>query len=216
MPNMNKCRRNGAYNKVPLSHQTVVDMKKPEPLIKSFKDAAAFGSWLKKNHAKSSGIWIKFFKKNSGVKSVVYSEALDEALCWGWIDSQTKTFDAKAYLQRFTPRRSRSIWSKRNRDHVARLVKEKRMQASGLAEVNAAKKDGRWEVAYDSPKNMEVPQDFLKELSKNKKAKKFFDSLNRANVYAIAWRLQTAKKPETHAKRLRDILKMLGEGKKFH
>lgn len=191
-------------------------MKQVDPRIKSFKNATAFGSWLKENHAKSSGVWIKFFKKNSGVRSIVYSEALDEALCWGWIDSQTKTFDQKVYLQRFTPRRPRSIWSKRNRDHVARLVKEGRMQQHGLAEVEAAKKDGRWEAAYDSPKNMEMPQDFVKELSKNKKAKKFFDTLNRANTYAIAWRLQTAKKPETREKRMRDILKMLGGGKKFH
>lgn len=191
-------------------------MKEVDPLIKSFKNAAAFGSWLKKNHAASSGVWIKFFKKNSGIKSIIYSEALDEALCWGWIDSQTKTFDAKAYLQRFTPRRPRSIWSKRNRDHVARLANTGRMQPPGLAEVEAAKKDGRWEVAYDSPKNTVMPPDFLRELSKNKKAKKFFDALNRANTYAIAWRLQTAKKPETREKRMRDILKMLGEGKKFH
>ncbi len=191
-------------------------MKEPSPLIKSFKTPATFGSWLKKNHRTSPGIWIKFFKKHSGVPSVVYSEALDEALCWGWIDSQTKTFDEKAYLQRFTPRRPRSIWSKRNRDHVARLVKEGRMQPSGLVQVETAKKDGRWDAAYDSPKNTGMSRDFLKELSKNKKAKKFFDSLNRANLYAIAWRLQTAKKPETREKRMRDILKMLGEGKKFH
>ncbi len=191
-------------------------MKESKPLIKSFKDAAAFGVWLKKNHAKSSGVWIKFFKKNSGVKSIVYSEALDEALCFGWIDSQTKTFDSKAYLQRFTPRRQRSIWSKRNREHVARLLKEGRMQPSGLLEVKAAKADGRWDAAYDSSKNMEIPRDFLKELLKNKKAKKFFDTLNRANTYAIAWRLQTAKKPETREKRLHDILNMLEVGKKFH
>ncbi len=191
-------------------------MKEVDPLIKSFKNAAAFGSWLKKNHATYSGVWIKFFKKNSGVRSIVYREALDEALCWGWIDSQIKTFDANAYLQRFTPRRPRSIWSKRNRDHAARLVKEGRMQPPGLAEVEAAKKDGRWEAAYDSPKHTEMPQDFLKELTKNKQAKKFFDTLNRANTYAIAWRLQTAKKRETREKRMRDILKMLGAGKKFH
>jgi uncharacterized protein YdeI (YjbR/CyaY-like superfamily) len=191
-------------------------MKESDPLIKSFKNAAAFGSWLKKNHAKSSGVWIKFFKKHSGVQSIVYSEALDEALCWGWIDSQAKMFDAQAYLHRFTPRRPRSIWSKRNREHVARLTKEGRMQASGLAEVEAAKKDGRWEAAYDSPKNAEVPQDFLKKLSKNKKAQKFFDSLNRANIYAIAWRLQTAKKPETREKRMAAILAMLQNGKAFH
>lgn len=161
-------------------------------------------------------MWVKFFKKNSGAKSIGYSEALDEALCWGWIDGQIKKYDERAYIQRFTPRRPRSIWSKRNREHVARLIKEGRMRAPGLAEVGAAKKDGRWDAAYDSPKNAEVPADFLKELSKNKNAEKFFDSLNRANVYAIVWRLQTAKKPETRAKRMRDIIKMLREGKSFH
>ncbi len=191
-------------------------MKESDQPIKSFSNAAAFGAWLKNNHAKSPGVWIKFFKKDSGVLSVGYSEALDEALCWGWIDSQTKTLDATAYVQRFTPRRPRSMWSRRNREHVVRLIKEKRMQASGLAEVKAAKKDGRWDAAYDSPKNAELPTDFLGQLSRNKKAKKFFDSLNRANTYAIVWRLQTAKKAETRKKRLRDILKMLEEGKTFH
>lgn len=159
---------------------------------------------------------MKFFKKNSGVKSITYSEALDEALCWGWIDSQAKTFDEKAYLQRFTPRKRRSIWSKRNRDHVARLVKAGRMQPPGQAQVDAAKTDGRWEAAYDSPKNTKVPPDFLKRLAQNKKAQKFFETLNRTNTYAIAWRLQTAKKPETREKRLRELLQMMIAGKKLH
>jgi uncharacterized protein YdeI (YjbR/CyaY-like superfamily) len=184
--------------------------------IKSFKTATLFGAWLKKNHAKSSGIWMRIYKKDSGVQSINYDGALDEALCWGWIDSQKRAFDEKSFLQRFTPRKSRSIWSKRNRDHVARLAKEGRMQPPGQAQVDAAKKDGRWEAAYDSSQNMEMPKEFLKELSKNKKAKEFFDTLNRANTYAIAWRLQTAKKQETREKRMRDILKMLAEGKKFH
>jgi uncharacterized protein YdeI (YjbR/CyaY-like superfamily) len=186
-----------------------------QPII-SFKTATAFGAWLKKNHAKSAGIWMRIYKKDSGVQSINYDRALDEALCWGWIDSQKKAFDEKSYLQRFTPRKSRSIWSKRNRDHVARLVKEGRMQPPGQAQVDAAKKDGRWDAAYDSSSNIEMPKDFLTELSKNKKAQKFFDTLNRANTYAIAWRLQTAKKQETREKRMRDILKMLGAGKKFH
>ncbi len=191
-------------------------MKDDTPLIKSFKTASAFGTWLKKNHNTSAGIWMKFFKKNSGVKSITYSEALDEALCWGWIDSQAKTFDEKAYLQRFTPRKRRSIWSKRNRDHVARLVKAGRMQPPGQAQVDAAKTDGRWEAAYDSPKNTKVPPDFLKRLAQNKKAQKFFETLNRTNTYAIAWRLQTAKKPETREKRLRELLQMMIAGKKLH
>lgn len=191
-------------------------MNQPKQFIKSFKNTASFASWLKKNHASSEGIWIRFFKKNSGIESVVYAEALDEALCWGWIDSQTKTFDKKSYLQRFTPRRPRSLWSKRNRDHVARLIQEKRMHARGLAEVMLAKKDGRWDAAYDSPKNTKVPKDFLKALSMHKKAHAFYTTLNRTNIYAIAWRLQTAKKPETREKRMQSIINMLDAGKKFH
>jgi uncharacterized protein YdeI (YjbR/CyaY-like superfamily) len=187
-----------------------------DALIKSFKNAAGFEAWLKKNHAKSPGLWIKIYKKNSGTKSISYSEALDEALCWGWIDSQKKSFDNLAFLQRFTSRRHRSIWSKRNREHVARLVKAGKMQPSGLKEVEAAKKDGRWEAAYDSSTGMAMPSDFLKALNKNERAKKFFYTLNRANTYAIAWRLQTAMKPETREKRMIAIIAMLQSGKKFH
>jgi uncharacterized protein YdeI (YjbR/CyaY-like superfamily) len=124
--------------------------------------------------------------------------------------------DDKSWLQKYTPRRSKSMWSKINREHVARLVKEKRMQPAGLKEVEAAKNDGRWEAAYDSPKNMEVPADFLKELKKDKKAFEFFKTLNKTNIYAIAWRLQTAKKPETRQKRMKVLLEMMKDNKKIH
>jgi uncharacterized protein YdeI (YjbR/CyaY-like superfamily) len=184
--------------------------------ILSFKTPKAFGVWLKSNHAKVPGVWVQLFKKGSGVKTITYAEAVDEALCWGWIDSQKKSFDDKSFLQRFGPRRAKGMWSKTNREHVARLGHEGRMMPAGLAQVASAKADGRWQAAYDSPKNMEVPDDFLSELKKNKTAFKFFNSLNKTNIYAIAWRLQTAKKPETRKKRMDSILEMLKKGQKFH
>src|SRR4051794_15889731 len=134
----------------------------------SFKTPKEWRSWLTKHHAEPVGVWLRFFKKASGVKSITYAEALDEALCFGWIDGQLKQYDTKSWLQKFTPRRRKSVWSKRNREHVARLIKEKRMTAAGLKEIQIAKKDGRWEGAYDSPKNMRVPADFLRELKKHK------------------------------------------------
>lgn len=184
--------------------------------IRPFATPKALGAWLRRHHADSSGLWIKFYKKSSGVRSITYAQALDEALCWGWIDGQARPFDEQAWLQRFTPRRARSGWSKRNRTHVARLTKEGRMQPSGLAEVAAAKADGRWEKAYDSPSASQVPADFLKALAEDGKAESFFKTLNRANLYAITYRLQTAKKPETRARRFEQILRMMKEGKKFH
>jgi uncharacterized protein YdeI (YjbR/CyaY-like superfamily) len=191
-------------------------MKSVELKIMPFNTRKAFLVWLKKNHGTSTGIWIQFFKKGSGVKTITYAEALDEALCYGWIDSQTKSLDDKSYLQRFGPRKSKSMWSKINRLHIARLTREGRMTHAGLVHVTTAKADGRWDGAYDSPKNMVVPDDLLKALTKHKKAEQFFKSLNKANVYAIAWRLQTAKKPETRKKRMDLILEMLKRGEKFH
>lgn len=189
-------------------------MKKREVL--TFESSKDFEKWLAKHHAKSTGIWMRFFKKASGKKGITYSEALDVALCYGWIDSQAAAHDNLSHKQRFTPRGPRSMWSKRNREHVARLMKAKKMRPAGTAAVQAAKKDGRWEGAYDSPANMKIPADFLAVLKKDKKAKAFFDTLNRANLYAIGWRLQTAKKPETRAKRMTAILAQLKTGKKFH
>jgi uncharacterized protein YdeI (YjbR/CyaY-like superfamily) len=184
--------------------------------IHSFQTPKQWRTWLTRHHAQPDGIWLRFFKKASGVKSITYAEALDEALCFGWIDGQLKKCDDESWLQKFTPRRSKSIWSKRNRENVARLLKEKRMTAAGLKEVERARKDGRWEGAYDSPKNMVVPADFLRELRKDKNAYAFFQTLNKANTYAIAWRLQTAKRPETRDKRVRALLQMLAQGKKLH
>jgi uncharacterized protein YdeI (YjbR/CyaY-like superfamily) len=184
--------------------------------IVSFKTQKEWHNWLDKNHSKLNGIWLQFFKKDSGIKALNYGEALDEALCYGWIDGQAKKFDAISWIQKFTPRRSKSIWSKRNIEHISRLDKDGKMKPAGLKAVEEAKKDGRWEKAYDSPTNMQVPEDFLEALSKNKKALAFFNSLSKANTYAIAWRLQTAKKPETRGKRMKAILEMLKKGEKFH
>src|SRR6266581_6946140 len=152
------------------------DTSKFDLPIKSFKSADAFEKWLAKNHSKSRGIWLRFFKKNSGIPSIYYPGALDVALCHGWIDAQLKSFDASSYLQRFTPRRPRSGWSKRNTQHAKRLIKEGRMQPAGLAQINAAKRDGRWKVAYESPKKMKIPADFLNELQKTAKAHAFFQT----------------------------------------
>jgi uncharacterized protein YdeI (YjbR/CyaY-like superfamily) len=184
--------------------------------IVAFSSPKMWERWLVKNHAAAPGVWLRFFKKDSGVATVTYAEALDGALCFGWIDGQVRKHDAQSWLQRFTPRRARSLWSKRNREHVARLTASGEMRAAGLKQVEAARADGRWDCAYDSPAKMTVPQDFLKALAKNKKALAFFKSLNKTNVYSIAWRLQTAKKPETRAKRMGTILDMLVRGKKFH
>ena len=184
--------------------------------VRSFASEAAFEKWLQANHTHSPGLWLWFFKKSATRKALAHKGALDVALWYGWIDGQLKEFDNSSYLHKFTPRGARSVWSRLNRKHVERLTKESRMRPAGLAAVAAAKKDGRWDKAYDSSSNMKIPMDFLKALAKDKQAKAFFDTLNRANRYSITWRLQTAKKPETRQKRMEAIVTMLGQKKKFH
>jgi uncharacterized protein YdeI (YjbR/CyaY-like superfamily) len=184
--------------------------------VLSFSTQQEWHNWLAENYADEKGLWLRFYKKDSEIESINHAEALDEALCYGWIDGQAKKHDEKSWLQKFTPRRKRSIWSKKNIEHIKRLNKAGRMQPSGIKEVEKAKVDGRWEKAYDSSSKMNPPDDFLKKLSKNKKAEKFFNSLNKANKYAINWRLQTAKNPETREKRMMKILEMLKNGEKFH
>jgi uncharacterized protein YdeI (YjbR/CyaY-like superfamily) len=149
------------------------------------------------------------------VRSISHAEALDEALCWGWIDGQAKPYDARSWLQRYTPRRPHSAWSNRNRQHVDRLEREGRMQPNGRAQVDAAKSDGRWDRAYDSPSNARVPEDFLHALRADKGALEFFESLTRANVYAVCYRLQTAKKPETRQRRFEQLLQMMKERRRL-
>jgi uncharacterized protein YdeI (YjbR/CyaY-like superfamily) len=184
--------------------------------IKSFKSAPAFREWLDKNHASSPGIWLRFYKKDSGKATVTYAEALDHSLCHGWIDGQRKSYDELSFLQKFTPRRSKSAWSKLNTQHARRLIKSGAMAPAGLKAIKAAKADGRWRTAYDSPAKAKPPADFLKELEKDKKAKAFFATLEKRNSYSICYRLQTAKTPEIREKRMKLILNMLAKGEKFH
>jgi uncharacterized protein YdeI (YjbR/CyaY-like superfamily) len=191
--------------------------KDTETPIKSFASSKQWKEWLAMNYTISNnGIWLRIFKKDSNKATITYDEALDEALCFGWIDGQKKAYDEKSWLQKFTPRRSKSIWSKRNKTRVTQLIEEKRMQPSGLKEIEAAKKDGRWDKAYDSPSQMEIPADFLSILRKDQQSYEFFKTLNKANTYAIAWRLETAKKPETREKRMQILLKMMKRRQKLH
>ena len=181
-----------------------------------FQSDIDFRDWLERNHANSEGIWMRIFKKDSRQESITYAEALDQALCYGWIDGQKKPGDGQSWLQKFTPRRPRSGWSRRNTRHVERLIQAGAMTSAGIREVDAAKADGRWQSAYASPGDAHPPEDFLTELSRNRKAAAFFHTLNRANVYAIVYRLETAKKPETRARRMQTILALLEQGKAFH
>jgi uncharacterized protein YdeI (YjbR/CyaY-like superfamily) len=189
--------------------------KEDQPII-PFANAQVWEQWLEENHAVANGIWLQFYKKGSGIASVTYPEALDVALCYGWIDAQLKSIDELSYKQHFTPRRPKSIWSKRNIEHIARLTEEGRMKPAGIKQVEAAKADGRWQQAYDSPGNMVLPAEFLAALNKDKKALAFYESLGKTNKYAIGWRIQTAKRPETKEKRMKEILEMLERGEKFH
>jgi uncharacterized protein YdeI (YjbR/CyaY-like superfamily) len=182
----------------------------------SFASPRAFRAWLTKNHKRSEGIWLRIYKRDSGVATVTYAEALDQALCYGWIDGQKQPHDAQSWLQKFTPRRPNSGWSKNNTGHAERLIMSGEMTAAGLREVKSAKTDGRWQAAYDAFGSSAVPDDFLKELARNKKAKAFFATLNKTNLYSIVYRLQTAKRPETRAKRMLAIIAKLARGEKFH
>jgi uncharacterized protein YdeI (YjbR/CyaY-like superfamily) len=184
--------------------------------IEFFASSADWEDWLKEHHEDTSGIWIKFAKKGSGITSLNYAQALDGALCYGWIDGQSKSIDDVYYLQKFTSRRPKSIWSKRNVGKVAELITAGKMQPAGQAAIDAAKADGRWDQAYDSPSNSTVPPDFQEELDRHPKAKAFYETLNKTNTYAFLWRIQTAKKAETRAKRIALSMQMLEDGKTFH
>lgn len=191
--------------------------KDNDTLIKSFSSSEKWKEWLAMNYAIfNNGIWLRIFKKDSGEKTITYDEALNEALCFGWIDGQKKTYDEKSWLQKFTPRRPKSIWSMRNKARVVLLIEEQRMQPPGLKEIETAKKDGRWDNAYESPSQMEIPSDFLALLEKDQQAYEFFKTLNKANIYAIAWRLQTAKTLETREKRMKVLLEMMKNRQKLH
>ena len=181
-----------------------------------FETPAAFERWLAKEHRRATVVWIKHAKKETGIASITWSEAVDVALCYGWIDGQSKSLGNGHFVQRYTPRRESSIWSKLNRERVARLIDAGRMQSAGLAEIDRAKADGRWDAAYDSPKTAGVPDDLARALAKRPAAKAAFATLDATNRYAILHRLMTAKQPETRARRLATFVDMLEAGKTLH
>lgn len=181
-----------------------------------FESKKKWADWLARQHDTSAGVWLKLAKKDSGIPSVTYEEALEVALCYGWIDGQKKGLDDEYWLQKFTPRGPKSIWSKINTEKAERLIASGEMKPAGLKAIEAAKQDGRWAAAYSSQKNMSVPEDFQASLDRNKKAKAFFDTLNSANRYAILFRIQTAKKAETRARRIQQFIEMLERGEKLY
>lgn len=172
--------------------------------------------WLDEHHAESEGIWLKIAKKGSGIAGVDYAEALEVALCYGWIDSQKRGLDEKHFLQRFTPRRPRGKWSQINREKAEGLIASGAMRPAGQAEIDAAKADGRWEAAYAGQRTAQVPDDLQRELDRNEAARDFFAALDGANRYAILYRLQDAKRPETRERRLHEFVAMLERGEKIH
>ena len=191
-------------------------MKSTDLPLQPFASKTKWAEWLAKQHDKSDGVWLKFSKKDSGIPSVTYEEAIDVALCYGWIDGQGKGFDDRYWLQKFTPRRPKSIWSKINTEKAERLIASGEMKPAGLRAIEAAKADGRWEAAYASQKNMTVPEDFQAALDKNKIAKAAFAQLKSAERYSFLFRIHNAKKPETRAKRIQQFVGMLEQGEKIH
>ena len=181
-----------------------------------FESASGWRAWLKQHHASSSGIWLQIAKKDAALVSLTIQEALDGALCYGWIDGQRKSLDAESYLQRYTPRTKRSPWSKINRDKVAALIASKKMRAPGLREIERAKEDGRWDAAYASQKNMAVPEDLQAALAKKPRARTFFEQLDSRNRYSVLLRLHGAKKAETRLRRLESFVAMLDRHETFH
>jgi uncharacterized protein YdeI (YjbR/CyaY-like superfamily) len=190
--------------------------KAAEIPTRAFKDARTWESWLEKNHTAADGIWMRIAKKGSGEKSVTYPEAIEIALCYGWIDALKRPESEATWLQRFVPRRPKSIWSKINREKALALIADGRMKPPGHDEIDRAKKDGRWEAAYDSPKNATLHPDFETALNRNPRAKAFFETVNKANRYAVLWRIQTAKKPETRERLIRTLVEMLEKGETLH
>lgn len=190
--------------------------RKATETIASFKSRAKWDAWLEKHHQQSTGIWLRLAKKGSPLCSVTYKEALEVALCYGWIDGQRKPENEQTWLQRFLPRSPTSLWSKVNREKVLALIAAGQVQPAGLQAVEHAKRTGRWDTAYDSPSQAAVPDDLTEALAANTKARQFFDTLDRANRYAILWRIQTAKRPETRARRIIQFVAMLERGEKIH
>lgn len=189
---------------------------KAELPIILFPTPQEWAAWLAENHALAAGLWLRLAKKDAAMTSLNYQEALDVALCYGWIDGQKKSYDADSWLQKFTPRGKKSLWSKINCAKVEALIQSGQMQPPGLQAVESAKQDGRWDAAYDSARTAEVPPDLQAALEANPPAQAFFAALDRPNRYAILFRVQTAMKPETRAKRIAQLVEMLAQGKRIH
>lgn len=181
-----------------------------------FDSKQAFAAWLDQNHASAAGLWLQLAKKASGAASVTYHEALEVALCYGWIDGQKKSLSEAAWLQKFTPRGPRSIWSVINREKAQQLIAGGLMKPPGLAAIERAKGDGRWDAAYDSPKNAKVPADFQAAIERSPKARDFFATLDSRNRYALLFRVQTAKRPETRARRIEQFVQLLERNEKLY
>jgi uncharacterized protein YdeI (YjbR/CyaY-like superfamily) len=190
--------------------------KSSELPVQFFGEQQSLENWLENNHDISPGIRLQITKKNSGVVSVSYDEALESALCYGWVDSQKETFDERTWLQRFTPRGAKSIWSKVNKEKAEHLIADGRMKSSGFKAIEAAKQNGQWDKAYESQSIASLPEDFAIELERNVKAKAFYENLDRQNKYAILFRIQNVKKQETRAKRIHQFVIMLEKGEKIY
>lgn len=182
--------------------------------LKPFRKPGDLHTWLEKHHSSKQELWIKVFKKHTKKPSVTWDEIVIETLCWGWIDGVKKSIDEDSYAQRITPRKPKSVWSKRNTEHVERLIETGRMREPGLVHVRAAKADGRWENAYASSSESKVPEDFLKALEKQPEAKACFETLNKSSRYAITYGLTSAKRAETRERRFNKFLDMLARGEK--
>ncbi|HXD23451.1 MAG TPA: YdeI/OmpD-associated family protein [Gemmatimonadaceae bacterium] len=196
---------------------TVKKKVKPKPMVKRlFRNQAAWHAWLEKNHADPDGLWLHFAKKGSAVVTVTYDEALETALCFGWIDAQLRAHDADTFVRKFTPRRARSIWSKVNRAKAERLIESGRMRPPGLRAIERAREGGEWDTAYDSSRTATVSADFQKALDKSKRAAAFFAKLDSANRYAVLWRIQTARSDALRAKRIVELIAMLEKQETFH
>lgn len=189
---------------------------KPEQPVVFFETPEEFEKWLAQNHDNHPGVWLRMFKKGTQKPSVTYAQALDVALCYGWIDGQSKTYDEESWIQKFTLRGKKSIWSIRNREHVERLTQAGKMKPAGQAAIDAAKADGRWENAYASSKNAEMPQEFVMAINNNPKAKAFYETISPTNRYAIYFRITTPKKAETRARKIKEYVEMLERGETIH
>lgn len=184
--------------------------------VQAFETPQSWEVWLTEYHTSADGIWLKLAKKDTGISTITYAEALDSALCYGWIDGQKASFDAQYWLQKFTPRRPRSIWSKVNCAKAVELIAAGRMQPAGLRQVELAKADGRWEAAYDGQSKITIPEELQRELDKNPQAQAFFNTLDSRNRYAILFRIQTARKAETRTARIQKFVDMLTRGEKIY